>query len=287
MLAPDAATTHMDRGYVSARIDHDPVGALAEFKRAYALAPNDGSVMGFLALGYTNLGQLQPAVELYRKAISTDPLRPDFYAGLAGTLSEQGQLDAAEQATRKALALQPDYPGLYFILANIDMARGQLDAAEQAMRKELALHPHEPGVYANLAEIDILRGDFAAAVRDAKQETDPENGPWIRAMAQQINPDRKQADAALHEYIAKNGKTQPYNVAELYALRKQPDAMFEWLQRAWTQHDPNLISNLLSDPFVLTYQHDPRFAALCKQAGLPLPGQVLPGDAVPASAATR
>ena len=247
-LAPDAAITHIDRGYRLAQVDNDPVGALVEFKRAYALAPNDGSAMSFLALGLSNLGQLQPAVELYRKAIATDPLRPDFYAGLAGILLSQGHLGAAEQATRQALALQPDYPGLY----------------------------------TNLAEIDILRGDGDAAQRDAKQETDPVAGPWIRAMAQQIGLDHQQADAALHDYIAKFGKTQPYLVADLYALRKQPDAMFEWLQRAWTQHDPNfsgggvfLASGLLSDPFTLAYQHDPRFAALCKQASLPLPGEVL------------
>ncbi|MGH8233005.1 MAG: tetratricopeptide repeat protein [Rhodanobacteraceae bacterium] len=253
LLAPDAATTHLDRGYLLTMVDHDPVGALAEYKRAYALAPNDGNVMNFLSGGYQTLGQLQPAAELMRKAIATDPLRPDFYSSLAYVLLAQGQLDAAEQATRKALALQPDYPGLY----------------------------------STLAEIDILRGDAAAAVRDAKQETDPVYGPWSRAMAPQIGPDRQQADAALHDYIAKYGKTQPYDVADLYAMRKQPDEMFAWLQRAWTQHDPNLITGMLNDPLVLAYQHDPRFAALCKQAGLPLPGQVLSASAVPAAAATR
>ena len=249
LLAPDAAHTHMDRGYLMAVVDNDAVGALAEYQRAYALAPNDGSVMNALANGYLNLGQLQRAVELHRKAIATDPLRPDFYANLASVLLAQGQLDGAEQATRQALALQPDYPQLY----------------------------------SSLAQIDMLRGDFAAAVRDAKQEADPVLGPWVRAAAQQINPDRKQADAALQAYIVKVGKTQPYTVAELYAVRKQPDAMFEWLQRAWTQHDPNFIG-LLYDPFITrTYGHDARFAALCKEAGLPVPGAPQPGSAGPAA----
>jgi adenylate cyclase len=243
-LTPNAAGTRIDRGYLLFIVDNDPQGALAEFKRAYALAPNDGTVMNFLATGLTSVGQLQLGAELLRKAIATDPLRTDFYANLVSALIAQGQLDAAEQAIRKALTLQPDFPGLY----------------------------------TSLAQIDILRGDAAAAQRNAEQETDPTAGPWIRAMAQQTGPDRKQADAALHDYIAKNGKDQPYFVADLYALRKQPDAMFAWLQRAWTQHDPNfsgagmfLDSGPLSDPFVVAYQHDPRFAALCKQAGLPLP----------------
>ena len=239
VLAPNAAFTHTDRGYLLATVDNDPIGALAEYKRAHALAPNDTTAMNFLAGGLENLGQLQAAVDLYHKTIASDPLRVDIYSNLALALLGQRQLDAAEQVTRKALALQPNFPGLY----------------------------------ANLVEVAVLRGDAAAAKSNAVNEGDPVYGPWARALAQQIDPDRRKADAALHDYIAKQGKDQPYLVADLYALRKQPDEMFEWLQRAWTQHDPTFSSILLTDPFVLAYQHDQRFAALCKQAGLPLPGQ--------------
>jgi TolB-like protein/tetratricopeptide (TPR) repeat protein len=243
-LAPDAAFTHRDRGYLLEVVNNDPVGALAEYKRAHELAPNDATAVYFLAHGLATVGQLQPAAEMFRKAIAADPLRTGFYISLASVLLAQHQLDAAEQAIRKA--------------------------------------PGSPGSHMILAEVGILRGDAAAAVRHAKDETDPVYGPWIRAMAQQIGQDRKQADAALHDYIAKNGKDQPYNVADLYALRKQPDEMFEWLQRAWTQRDPGFV--LLTDPFLSPYQHDPRFAALCKQAGLPLPGQAVAGAARPGGA---
>ena len=239
-LAPNVASTYSVRGYLLSTIDYDPMGALAEYKRALALAPSDGRTMVFLAFGLLNEGQLQQAAEVFREAIATDPLQYGWYAGLASALLAQGQLDAAEQATRKALALQPDYPGLY----------------------------------GDLTQIDVLRGDTAGAIRDAKQETDPVLGAWARALAQQTSPDHKQADKTLQNYIARNGKTQPYLVADLYALRKQPDQMFAWLQRALAQHDPQL-TGLLYDPFALAYQHGPRFAALCKQAGLPLPGQPL------------
>lgn len=242
-LAPEAAFTHTDRGYLRAFVDNDPVGALAEYRQAHALAPNDTTAMNFLAGGLENLGQLQAAVEMYRKTIATDPLRVDIYSNLTLALLGQRQLDEAEKVTRKALSLPPTFPGLY----------------------------------ANLAVIGVLRGDAAAAQRDAEQEADSTYGPWARALAQQINPDRKQADAALHDYMAKQGKDQPYYVADLYALRKQPDQMFDWLQRAWAQRDPTFLSNLLTDPLVLAYQHDPRFAALCKQVGLPLPDPSLTG----------
>ncbi|MEO5811751.1 MAG: tetratricopeptide repeat protein [Rhodanobacter sp.] len=238
-LAPNAASTHTDRGYLMLIVDNDAVGALAKFTRAHQLAPNDARNINFLAVGLANTGHLQEAVDLFRQAIATDPLRAGFYFSLANTLLGQRQLDAAEQAIRTVLGLQHDYPVAYTLLA----------------------------------QVDILRGDAAAALRDAKLEADPLYGPWIQVMAQQIGPNHKRAAAALRDYIAKNGKDQPYLIADLYALRKQPDQMFEWLERAWDQNDPSI--NLLTDPFVLAYQHDPRFAALCKAAGLPLPGQPL------------
>ncbi|MEO7050899.1 MAG: tetratricopeptide repeat protein, partial [Rhodanobacter sp.] len=223
ILAPDAASTHTDRGYLRVVLDNDSVGSLAEYKRAYELTPNDATAMNFLAGGLANVGQLQPAVELFRKAIASDPLRAGFYVSLANVLVGQRQLDAAEQTIRKALFLQPGYPVAYTLLA----------------------------------VVDILRGDAAAAVRDAKLETDPVYGPWVQTMALQIGPDRKKADLAMREYVAKNAKDMPYLVGDLYALRKQPDQMFEWLNRALTERDPSI--NLLTDPFVLAYQSDPRF----------------------------
>lgn len=244
LLAPDAAHTHADRGYLLATIDNDLVGALAEYRRAHALAPNETYSMNFVAGGLENLGQLQAAVEMYRKILAIDPLRVDIYSNLALGLLGQHELDAAEQVTRKALALQPDFPELY----------------------------------ATLTEIDVLRGNVDAARTDAAKEADPAYGPWARVLAQQIGPDRRRADAAMRNYIAKQGQDQPYLVADVYALRKQPDEMFDWLQRAWSQNDP-IFGGLLTDPFVLAYQHDPRFATLCKHAGLPLPATGLPAAA--------
>ncbi|MEO6966854.1 MAG: tetratricopeptide repeat protein [Rhodanobacteraceae bacterium] len=236
-LAPDTASAHVDRGYVLAGLDRDQQGALIEFDRARALAPNDGNTMAFLAGQLSNLGQLQPAVDLYRRALDTDPLRADWYSNLANLLVAQGRLDEADRALHEALALQPDFPGLYQWLA--------LTAT--------------------------LRGDAPAALRNAEKETDPDLKAWSLAMAAQIAGDSKQADASLRAYVAKYGSSQPYLIAELYALRGQPDDMFQWLDRALDLQDASIVF-LLYDPFFPRYQHDPRFAALCRKIGLPAPG---------------
>jgi len=76
--------------------------------------------------------------------------------------------------------------------------------------------------------------------------------------------------------IGKDAELAAFQIAEVYALRRDPDQAFAWLDRAWRQRDPG-ISGLLYDPFLLRYRDDPRFAAFCRKVGLPEPGTARPG----------
>jgi len=68
--------------------------------------------------------------------------------------------------------------------------------------------------------------------------------------------------------IDKYSSTTAYQIAEIYAVRKDPDNMFKWLDRAVANRDAG-IELLLFDPLVLRYRNDPRFVAFCKKVGLP------------------
>jgi hypothetical protein len=68
--------------------------------------------------------------------------------------------------------------------------------------------------------------------------------------------------------IAKQADAAAYQIAEVYGLRRDPDNMFKWLDRAWDTRDSG-IGRLLTDPFILRYKDDPRFAAFCRKVGLP------------------
>ena len=57
------------------------------------------------------------------------------------------------------------------------------------------------------------------------------------------------------------------------ARRNDANATFAWLDRAWTNRNAG-ITYLLYDPFLLRYKDHPRFAAFCKQVGLPTPAEV-------------
>jgi TolB-like protein/tetratricopeptide (TPR) repeat protein len=248
-LAPNSASAHLDRAYVLSVLDLDQMAALSEYKQALALAPADETSMAFLALQLGTVGRWQDSADLYKRALVDDPLRPDWYAILADDLIMLGRLDEAEKALRTALGLQADFPGLH----------------------------------QQLVVIDVLRNDFAAARRDAALETAPDYKTWATVMAMQIGGDPSRADSAMRDYQSRNASSQPYVVASLYAIRREPDKVFEWLDRAWKQHDTSL-AVLFFDPFILRYRDDPRFGTLSAELGLssrPAGGKAPPGASQP------
>jgi len=234
-LDPNLAAAHEARAYILLSADFDWTGAQAEYQRAIQLAPNDGpSLFGMGSLAAA-LGRPGQAVALTRRALATDPLDADWYHWLAHYLSGLDRLDEAVAASRKAIELQP-----------------------------AATSYHEW-----LTVIEVLRGNAEAALAAAQAE--PASGGWqgvALAMARQIEPDRAAADAALKDLIDTRASEASFQIAEVYALRGDPDQMFVWLDHAWANRDAG-IANLLFDPFILRYRHDPRFAAFCRKVGLP------------------
>ena len=115
--------------------------------------------------------------------------------------------------------------------------------------------------------IQILRGKPGAAVELAKQETDPFWRTYALALAHFANGDRAEADAALKKLIDEDADDAGSQIATVYALRKEPEKMFEWLEHAWTTHDPG-VTELLINPFLRAYKDDPRFIAFAQKIGV-------------------
>ena len=234
-IAPDQASTRIARGKLLMLRDFDWRGGEAELQRAVEVAPDDGEALFQLGVARASQGDLVQAVELTRKALKLDPLNVVWHQWLVAYLMPLGRLDEADQAVGKAIELQPD------------------------------------GIYNHhlLAISKILRKDAVGAHRAAEAEP---LGPWrdfAMAMAAQIDPDRGTADASL-ESVAHYADGWAFQMAQVHALRGDPDAVFEWLQRAWKARDPGM-QTLLYDALLLRYRDDPRYAALAKQAGLPWP----------------
>lgn len=236
-LDPDLAIAHAARGLLLDSVDFNWPGARDEYQRALQLAPQDAKAQFYLASLLAALGQPERAVELTRQSLSADPRNVSRYDWLASFLIGLGRLDEAQQALRKAVDLQPEADGLHWQLALIETLRGNATAALAAAQNET------PGTWQNIA----------------------------LAMARQIGDDRSAADASLRILIEQNADTSAYQIAQIFALRTDPDHMFEWLDRAWKNRDSGIVY-LLYDPLITRYRRDPRFAAFCTKVGLPVPG---------------
>ena len=77
----------------------------------------------------------------------------------------------------------------------------------------------------------------------------------------------KQSLQALNELIAKHAADMAYQVGDVYAWRGEKDKAFEWLERAYNQHDSGL-NGIAYDPLLSSLQSDPRFGVLLKKLDL-------------------
>ena len=232
-LDPNLSEGHLAQAIILELLDLNLAGAEAEFRRSLELAPQNPHVINDLAILTAELGRLDEAVALTQRAIALDPLRGTFHYALARYL----------------------------------IALGRYDEAEAALRKAIDLQPQSAQTYAQLAIIQILRGNPGAAVELAKQETDPFWRTYALALAQFANGDRAEADAALKKLIDEDADESGSQIAEVYALRQEPEKMFEWLEHAWTTHDAGVIQ-LLHHPFARAYKDDPRFIAFAQKIGV-------------------
>jgi TolB-like protein/Flp pilus assembly protein TadD len=232
-LDPNLAEAHLAQGKILENEDFNFAGAEAEIRRALELAPQNPRVTQNLAALISAFGRLDEAVALTQRAIVLDPLRSEARLNLATFLTALGRYDEAEAAVRDAIALQP----------------------QSAVN------------YSQLAIIQILHGKPAEAVALAKQETDPFWRTYALALACFAHGERAEADVALKKLIEEDADGSGSQIASVYALRKEPEKMFEWLEHAWSTHDAGVIG-MLSDPFLLAYKDDPRFIAFAQKIGV-------------------
>lgn len=234
-LAPNLAAAHSARGTML-RFAWDWTESAAAFRRALQLAPGSPQAQSDLANALATLGKLRQAVELQRKSLATNPLDAHGYYRLTLELAALGRFDEARKAIDQAIVLQPTGPYHYA-----------------------------------LGLVDALSGRPKAAVAAAQKEINPSWKGYGLAIALTAAGDRDRANAVLQAYIRDFSGFAAYQIADIYAYRRQPDEAFAWLERALHNHDSGF-AVMLMDPFLKPYRNDPRFAAICRKVGLPVPG---------------
>ena len=113
-----------------------------------------------------------------------------------------------------------------------------------------------------MAEIELVRYDPGRA--------------FLYAVAYYALGRQKEADVALSELLARcparyhaRSNCSADAIAYVYAFRKQSDEAFQWLDRAYAEHDDGLVMTKV-DPLLKNLHNDPRYTALLKKLNLPI-----------------
>ena len=105
---------------------------------------------------------------------------------------------------------------------------------------------------------------------NAERETEGFWRDYAIAMVRQADGDRSAADGALNDFVAKDSTGGAFQIAVLYAIRKEPEQMFKWLETAYAAHDSGLVQVAIT-PFFIPYRDDPRFTELGHKLNVQLP----------------
>ena len=239
--------------------------------KAVSLAPDLFDVrmaVGFLA--FTPDLDFRRAEKEFRRVLESSPNHAVAKSFLGAALSAQGRLAEAEQTCREALLLDPLRTVTWFNIGRVVVGMGRYKEAEELFRKGLEIQPQASRFHSYLAILDIIQNRPEQAMDNARLETEGFWRDYAVALVQQAQGDRVAADGSLNEFIAKNSNGGAFQVAVLYAIRKEPDEMFKWLDTAYATRDSGL-SQLAVTPFFLPYMNDPRFIALCQKLNVQVP----------------
>lgn len=164
---------HRDRG--------EPDRALAAYRKALQLRPDDSRVLRARAELHGQSGDLPSAIRDLRRSLEVDPAQPLGWVNLGNALSANDDVTGAREAYREALALNPREALAHFNLGN---TYRQVDDLERAVASYLEAVAADPGLgvaHFELGRAYILLGRHADALSFARRAVEfrPDHVPSL------------------------------------------------------------------------------------------------------------
>jgi adenylate cyclase len=233
-LDPTLSVTHYRVGFIRMIFDWNWPGAEEAFAKALAIEPNFPDALSGTGLLKVLLGQNDTALDFVQRSLRVDPLRPSAHHNIGFVNYQSGNYAVAIDAFREALEMSGGTytRGNYYLSLNL-LALGELQAALRANEKET-------GEQWRLAGRSVILHALNRA---------------------------DESDVALKEMSERFADKAAFVIAGAHAYRGEIDEAFNWLDRAYEQHDP-LISWIMQDPLLQNLHRDPRYSALLEKLNL-------------------
>jgi adenylate cyclase len=232
-IEPNLANGLLARATIETNFDFNWNAAAQTVSKALALAPADPNIVIAAANLEIARGNMERAIDLYRRAVDLDPFNAQARAFLAFNLA----------VTKRFAEARAEFP------------------------RVVELNPAAPWAHAGLGLSYLLENKFEEAATEAQAEASEWARLLIVSCARWGQKRVKESDAALAELTAKDSETAAYQIAEVHAYRGDKDRAFEWLERARRQRDPGLAS-LRKDPLLVNLRGDARWNAFLHTMGL-------------------
>ena len=131
--------------------------------------PDESLLFNIRGACYAGLGQLDIAVQSYKKALSIKPDYAKAHYNLGGALQELDKLHDSAKSYENAIALEPENAQAHNNLAIVLRELDQLEEAEASCRKAIVLDPEYAEAYSCLSIILYANGDLNSALESIKK----------------------------------------------------------------------------------------------------------------------
>jgi len=218
--------------------DWDWPAAEKQFKRALELTPSDPEIHHMYAHYLSAMGRFGDALAESQRLLELDPLSPASRNHLGWHYLYAHEFDKAIEQYKLVLAVDPNFAEAHRQLAEAYSEKGRFDEAVAEMNRRFEL---------------IGRGDEVPELKKA-YSTFGWKGFWEKRLQFMVKRSK-------HSYMS------PAGTASIYAELKDTAAALSWLERAYREHDHDLVY-LKVDHTWDELRSEPRFQELLKRMKL-------------------
>ena len=179
----------------------NPRAAMADLEGVLALTPGDARACNDLGIASADAGEIEHALEAFRRATSLDPGFARGWNNYGNALRSCGRVDAAADAFAHAVAADATYALAWANLGAVRREIGDDPGAEAALTRALALNPAQRVAVYALAGLRRDQGNVDAAAtlyaQAAQLDARDANAPLLLASTL---AERDDLNAAMRAY---------------------------------------------------------------------------------------
>ena len=253
----------------------DPAKWREAAERAVALAPDLAEANMRAAQYYWLAGDSDRAHVLIARAIAIDPADPLVVGASLSRAIEEGRMQDAVDLQRRMTAADPLSASNRGNLGSLLVMTGDLDEARVELERALELSPASENKIQDIAHVLILQHRTDEALKVIQQLPAGYRRDRCLALVYFVRGDVVEGDAMLARLLALDETSDlrsevAVDIAEVYAVKNEPDQAFKWLARARQRTQSNDVSvagkelkwKLQTAPFLKPLHADPRWNEL-------------------------